>query len=331
MYRLKHFLRNIKYNFQKDDYYISSNNIAFLNLYGGEWFQKFAEHRFPNKRNYNICFTSVNGKRTKLSKYRGKKIFWSGENVEPVLKHSLLKEIESEGLYFWFKHIQKLYGDYRNQEVDLCMGYGMHDDEYKNYIRFPLWIIYLFKPEDNYDNIKAVIDKVNKSKSVCLKDAVCMNKHDVFGVRSKICDDLRDIVSISYPGKWRHNDDDLWEKFDDNKAKYLNLFKFNICPENMDVPYYCTEKLFDSMSEGCIPVYAGCNNKPEPECINMDFVILWDLDDKDNFENKKLIRRLKDDENFYYKFMQQKKLKDSTADYVMDRLNLLEKKIGELL
>ena len=331
MYNILECLRNFKFSLQKDTYDIYDNKIAFLNFYGGDWFKKFVEINFPNKKIYNICFTSVNGKRTNLNKYKGTKIFWSGENIEPVVNHELLQISSKEGIYKWFIRLQKLYGDYRHNEVSLCMGYGNNEDIYNNYIRFPLWIIYYFRPEYNYKQIKDVIGEINNSKSVCLKDAVCMNKHDVFGLRSKICDDLSDILNISYPGKWRHNDDELWKKYDDNKLKYLNVFKFNICAENMDVPFYCTEKIFDSVAGGCIPVYAGCENNPEPHCLNRDFIIFWDLDDKYNTENKRLIKKLLNDDNFYYKFMKQKKLKDETADYVMDRFELLKKNIQELL
>ena len=331
MYRFFNVLRKLKFDYSEDKYKTSENKISFLNFYGGEWFQKFVEANFPDKKFYDLCFTSVNGKRTDLNRYPEKKIFWSGENVEHIIKHKLLTEEVDKGLYWWFNYLQKLYGDYRNHEVDLAMGYGEHEKEYQNYIRFPLWIIYLIKPNSTYSDIKNKIDEINKKKSSGIRDAVCMNKHDVFGVRSKICDDLQEILKIYYPGKWRHNDDDLWEKYDDNKNRYLNLFKFNICPENMDVPHYCTEKIFDAVSGGCIPVYAGCNNNPEPVCINKDFVIFWDLDDKNNTENKKMINKLMNNDDYYYKFMQQEKLKKETADYVMDRLILLKNRIGELL
>lgn len=39
------------------------------------------------------------------------------------------------------------------------------------------------------------------------------------------------------------------------------------------------KKFLNAFRCGCIPVYAGCENKPEPECINRDAVILWNLDD----------------------------------------------------
>ena len=38
-------------------------------------------------------------------------------------------------------------------------------------------------------------------------------------------------------------------------------YRFSICYENVrDVPGYVTEKIFDSMRGGCVPIYWGANN-----------------------------------------------------------------------
>lgn len=43
-----------------------------------------------------------------------------------------------------------------------------------------------------------------------------------------------------------------------NKLELLKTFKFSICYENgKDIPGYITEKIFDSLAAGCIPVYWG--------------------------------------------------------------------------
>jgi alpha(1,3/1,4) fucosyltransferase len=46
-----------------------------------------------------------------------------------------------------------------------------------------------------------------------------------------------------------------------DKIQLLKNFKYSICYENAyDIPGYITEKIFDSMSAGCIPVYWGAPN-----------------------------------------------------------------------
>lgn len=47
----------------------------------------------------------------------------------------------------------------------------------------------------------------------------------------------------------------------DSKYAVLSSYRFSICYENAkDIPGYITEKIFDSMFSGCIPVYWGANN-----------------------------------------------------------------------
>ncbi|MBU1107597.1 MAG: hypothetical protein KKB51_13080 [Candidatus Riflebacteria bacterium] len=56
----------------------------------------------------------------------------------------------------------------------------------------------------------------------------------------------------SYRGKIKH------------KLQTLRQYKFSICYENArDIPGYITEKIFDCLFAGCIPVYWGCNNITE--------------------------------------------------------------------
>ena len=47
----------------------------------------------------------------------------------------------------------------------------------------------------------------------------------------------------------------------DNKKKVMEKYKFSICYENAkDLPGYITEKLFDSFSAGCVPIYWGAKD-----------------------------------------------------------------------
>lgn len=47
----------------------------------------------------------------------------------------------------------------------------------------------------------------------------------------------------------------------DDKIRTLRNYRFNFCYENIkDLEGYVTEKIFDSFTAGCIPVYRGANN-----------------------------------------------------------------------
>jgi len=302
--------------------------------YTHDWFLNFLLKRIAQQSEYNIRFYSVSSNNIEAVKkdcklYKGKKIFVSGENLETCVEHRRLN-INDYGLFSFVRHRIKSYSDYLLPYVDLSLGYGKR--EHNKYLRFPEWIFYggIFPAESEFNDVKKIIDNINNVKSKYLLDCVCINSHDALGLRTKIADDLNSVLDITYAGKWRNNTSDLWDKYGNDKLKYMNLFKFNICPENMDAPHYCTEKIFDSFRAGCIPIYAGALNNPLPDVINKNAVIFWDLDG-DNADNIKLVKRLKMDEDFYNKFMQQEKLLPSAAEYVYERFTKLENKLRKLL
>lgn len=58
------------------------------------------------------------------------------------------------------------------------------------------------------------------------------------------------------------------------KKEVLRQYKFSFCFENVrDLPGYVTEKIFDCMLAGCVPIYYGANNitKYVPEDCFIDF------------------------------------------------------------
>lgn len=290
------------------------------------WIEEFIKTNFTNKSYKKLCIANVFGERYKIDNCKKEVVFWCYENLEKTIQHRLC--LEDEAGTQLVKNRVKEYGDYMLSDSVLSLAFK--NMELNNYMRFPLWITYIFQPYFNKDDIRKTVQQINQAHSLYVKEAVCINSHDLWGLRTKICDDLQESLDITYAGKWRNNTDELWNKYGNNKLRYLNMFKFNICPENMDAPDYCTEKLFDALRCGCIPIYAGCLNNPEPGIVNNDFIIMWDLDG-DNYENIKLIKRLQSDENFYRKFMQQDKLTPETVDYVADRFDVLRQKLSEIL
>ncbi|MEM6461515.1 MAG: glycosyltransferase family 10 [Pseudomonadota bacterium] len=49
-----------------------------------------------------------------------------------------------------------------------------------------------------------------------------------------------------------------WRK---RKIEILGNYSFNLCLENTNIDYYCTEKIWDSITSGCLPIYFGKGNK----------------------------------------------------------------------
>lgn len=47
----------------------------------------------------------------------------------------------------------------------------------------------------------------------------------------------------------------------ERKLELLTNYHFNLCFENTNIDYYCTEKIWDSIKAGCLPIYYGEGNK----------------------------------------------------------------------
>ncbi|MEM9526630.1 MAG: glycosyltransferase family 10, partial [Bacteroidota bacterium] len=100
--------------------------------------------------------------------------------------------------------------------------------------------------------------------------------HDRNGIRGQIADQLAKYGPIAYPGKFRNNARQIPIANNQKKLSFLSDFRFNICPENTNQPGYVTEKLFHAVAAGCIPIYWGSNNAPEPQVFNQRAILFYD-------------------------------------------------------
>ena len=334
------------------------------------WFTRFVRHHFPEytgKQDESfkpIRFYSVFGPgRTSGERFDGGKIFFSGENLEEYVKYERLpvREVSDR---VW--HVRKRKFDhYGLRDVSLSMGFpyperiseiakadgfsvineepskdGMKDGVVRfrkgekeiSYLRFPLWIQYLFEPEDGPEEIGRRIEMINRTVNpVSCRGTACIASHDFYGTRQVICDDLeKNGIPVQYPGKWRHNTEVLKNQYGDDKLAYLQSVRFNICPENTDTPGYVTEKLFDAFRTGVIPIYHGSCNDPEPGLICRDSVLFWDYQG-DNSKTIQEIRRLSENNRVYEEFIHQKKLSEECVPYVWNRMVSLRKEIERIL
>lgn len=313
---------------------IEDGSISYINWQCSSypdplWFSKFIKYNITGNLKKKINFYSVYDSRYFVKeKTKAIKIFYSNESLSKRIKYDNIKE-GGRGKDL-FDYIYCGYNDYCIDDVDLSMGYDYITN--KKYIRFPGWIISIFHPKIDFNFIKEQVDNINSVRriSVIKNKAVVVASHDSLGVRSKICDDLKDYIAIDFAGKWRNNTKDLWEKFGNNKISFMNQYKFNICAENMDAKYYVTEKLFESFLSGCIPIYHGSLNNPEPDIIVKDSVIFWDFK-SDNHENKKIIKKLMFDENYYNKFILQKKLSKEAPEIIYNKMIELRNKLEILI
>ena len=276
-----------------------------------QWFVRFLRHHFPENKTVVNFFGPVSTPFFIKRKFEGKKVFYTGEDVEhPGTQLALY------------------YGDYCLDHTDLSLGFGQV--RHARYLRFPYWILTTFSPEDDAAAIRERIKQINESHFEKSRECVLINKHDPAGTRELVYNGVKDILDVKLAGQWRNNTRELWDDFGNDKEAYLRTFKFNICAENNNTKDYVTEKIFDAFIAGCIPLYYGALNDPEPGLINRDAVIFWNKEGN-NAENREKIRELKQNERFYREFISRPKLFPAAADYVIDRYAKLQEHFARIL
>jgi hypothetical protein len=283
---------------------IHTDQIYYYNFWNTQkaediWFTKFINHHklLENTRK-KVYFYSVLGPIIKLHHLKkGVNIFYSGENMQA----------------FWFKEYKLLC---EQQPFDLSMGFDF--DNRDDYMRFPLWIISLFDPIADYEGVKSRVKQLSEVKYDG-RNGFCslVASHDRNGIRAQIMDELAIIDSVCSGGQIHNNTDKLNTLYANSKYDFISKYKFNICPENSDAPGYVTEKLFHAIEAGCIPVYWGANNKPEPEILNQNALICWN-ENGNNQVIVDLIKSIYESEALYRDFVTQPRFNTNAEDVIWD-------------
>ncbi len=247
----------------------------------------------PKKDWFYTFIKELTGAQIAVSWYKPSLIICSSFGSFWLLK-VILWAAKAPSLFFTEENLSTLkkYREYRTYlagQPSLAMGFDYSSAA--NYRRFPLWLMYLFPAEFAATASVALIQqRLNQIERVCFhpktKFAAMIASHDgyasnkkVFGCtqntsRSAITKQLTTIDFVHCPGKLLHNDDSLLAEYNDNKISYLKHFVFNICAENAAVKGYVTEKLFEAIDGGTIPIYWGAEN-PEPNILNQQRIIFW--------------------------------------------------------
>ena len=304
------------------------------------WFTRYLKHKFPNE-DFNINIFGVFGRHDNLAyPMEGKKVLFS------------IEELNHRFLEMRYK-FDKFALDY----VDLAMGYEILDNP--KYFRFPYWVYAHFSPETTEEDIEKKIELWNSSNFEKSKDATVITRHDLFGTRTMIVNDINRFVDIMYASSWRNNTSEMYTKFHDNKFNYLKQFKFYICPENLLANAYVTEKIFDAFLCDCIPLYAGGGNYLEPKVINPKVLIRWDgekkfgcdstilervnfgyakhhpvtwvANDDRNSDSIELFKNILTDKKTYSEFKDQERILPSAAKYIIKIFDDLEKHFERLI
>lgn len=307
----------VAYKSYKKQYRINKGyHVRFYNWwdepYEQLWLYRFMEHRNLVPSDKILNFISVFGKKDVVDFIReGTVVFFTGENV-----HS------SEYLQYANYLLDK-------RNVEFALGFDWVEES--SYMRFPLWIPFVFDPKLDEMGIRKRCEELRFPHIVKReKFAALVARYDWNGTRSQIYDALKYVAPISCPSLIHHNDDDLKTKFADNKIEYLRQFSFNICPENSNSYGYVTEKVFQSIDAGCIPIYWGCYNMPEIGILNQDAIIKWNMNG-DNSDNVALINDLYTHPDMLMTFMAQPRLIPQAEEQIVGMIQQLEQRLRELV
>lgn len=274
------------------------------------WFYRFLLHRNILEKTdlKRIDFYSVFGPRLLFGRFPGNpglKIFFTGENVENFPS----------------------YRDHMIGQADLSVGFEKID--HPRYLRFPLWILYIIQPEWGLEEIRAHLDKkFNRRVPEARKGFCCLvASHDRNGIRLKMMKETEPFGKVDSAGRIHNNTQVLKTLYNDIKTTFLNHYMLNICPENSNTPGYVTEKLFQSLECGCVPLYWGSCNEPEPEILDQEAILFYDPENPARFRQKLSV--LANDPQIYKDWCQKPKLKPLAASLIHDYMNRLEHAIIE--
>lgn len=293
------------------------NGIEVLNFWPGQaskdlWLYHFVTARLGDilHKDNSLLLASLFGEKSHIRKSPSKtKVFFSGENLARFPK----------------------YRDYCVDFVDVSIGFDYI--QRPGYVRFPLWLLFLFEADSTYASIKAKVEGFQQTSGSAIADKqrfcslIC--SHDKNGNRKKLLELISTVEKVDSAGRFMNNTDSLKREFHDNKVNFLRQYKFNICPENTDRHGYVTEKVFEAIQCGCIPIYWGDNNNPEPDILNKEAILFYDKKNPTALLNK--VKTLHTNPQAYTDFAMQGRFKPGAADRIYEMFTTLENSIRTAL
>lgn len=270
--------------------------------------------------------------RLKLSYKKGKVAVFSASSIPEIMRMECAKVKifqTRENTHVPESYWQQ-FEDIHLKEPSLNLSLGFDYYDHPRYLRFPYWLEHMFGPTATKEDIERFVQDHNISNPTKRKKGcafIC--KKDYFGDRAQMADLVEQIIPISYPSDFRHNDDDMRGKYGDDKIAYLRQFRFNLCPENSNNRGYVTEKIFEAIKAGCVPIYWGNEGYPEPDILNPKAIVYMDKEKPE--EGLALLRKLYEDPKAYAAFAAQPRFLPGAAEKIYAYYERMEEKLKEIL
>jgi hypothetical protein len=251
-------------------------------------------------------------------------------SIDPLVNSKITHKIFFTGENVGATSICDSYKQYKDNCIDyvsLSLGFDYMNNS--NYLRFPLWLLRFFSPVDTKESIQKKLSEFAVRYEKTKFCALVSSYDDGLNIRMKIFNFMSKIGRVDCSGAFLHNDDTLREKFDNNKSLYLRQYYFNICPENSVSKGYVTEKLFDALYSGCIPVYFGGGGDPEPGIIDPG-CFLWFEPDSDNDALFAEVQKLYTNKAYFESFKRRRIFLDTAVDKIYYTLQHYNARIREI-
>lgn len=131
-------------------------------------------------------------------------------------------------------------------ESDFSLSFDYENYQHRN-LRLPLYVI--------YGSISQLLDKVTDKNLVAVPPSFCnmVVSNPNANFRNTFFKKLSQIKTIDSGGSYCNN---IGEKVKD-KVAFMRNYRFSIAFENSSYPGYTTEKIYESMIAGSIPIYWG--------------------------------------------------------------------------
>lgn len=305
--------------------------LKFMNWWSTghkDFFRKFIENYIGIKteivdKNADILFFSVFYKESPHNYVKNNptvklKIFFAGEDT--VSRYSRGKGSDHYYLNF----------------ADICLGFKYLDCS--NYIRFPLWLTYINLEKFNMGKSCLPFNRLlNFSPNKTNKFCCLLANHDSNNTRTNIVKTLNNYKLVTIGGgifKYQNKDIKLKTlgcgKGESGKQLFLNNFKFNICSESSINPGYISEKIFECIIGGCIPIY-NCKDDVmiESDILNNNFIIKYNDNNYD--EVLKKVIELDSNPELFKKFVAQEPLAEKGYENIIKYYDQLKHKFLEFL
>jgi hypothetical protein len=254
--------------------------ISYINFWQNSnetqdrWFTKFIQTNIDKDiieiepyNNPDILICSCFGYIENVKKYNSKiKLFFYGENLDRIPTYN---NIELLKLTF-----------------DIIVGFK-YTDKINKIFRLPLWLCYYpFYNMTSTNNIITYLEEAYK-KNFKNKSSFCslISNHDMYGQRIILYNEMNKYGLILCPSKFKNNCNRIGNS-NFAKIEFIKKTKYSICPENSYFEGYFTEKIFQALEGGTIPIYHAIE-EPEKDILNMNkYCFIKDINNKEEVEIK---------------------------------------------